>query len=66
MNKTEKLICIVLGAVLAWYIFNETGKAKEAAKANAAAATNVVEKAGAQKGEAASSPLVEEMVCSLF
>ena len=29
MNKTEKLICLVLGAVLAWYIFSEMGKAKE-------------------------------------
>ena len=28
MNKTEKLICLVLGAVLAWYIFSEMGKAK--------------------------------------
>ena len=32
MNKTEKLICLVLGAVLAWYIFSEMGKSKEAAK----------------------------------
>ena len=32
MNKTEKLICLILGAVLAWYIFSEMGKAKEAAK----------------------------------
>ena len=39
MNKTEKLICLVLGAVLAWYIFSEMGKAKEAAKQ---AAENVV------------------------
>ena len=31
MNKTEKLICLVLGAVLAWYIFSEMGKAKEKA-----------------------------------
>ena len=31
MNKTEKLICLVLGAVLAWYIFSEMGKAKERA-----------------------------------
>ncbi len=29
MNKAEKLICLVLGAVLAWYIFIETGKAKK-------------------------------------
>ena len=44
MNKTEKLICLVLGAVLAWYIFSEMGKAKEAAK----------------NGEADSRPLVSE------
>ncbi len=46
MNKTEKIICILLGAVLAWYIFNETGKAKErqkaAAEQAAIAATNAV------------------------
>ena len=36
MNKTEKLICLVLGAVLAWYIFSEMGKAKETAKQAAA------------------------------
>ena len=60
MNKTEKLICLVLGAVLAWYIFSEMGKAKEQARANAVAATNVVETAVAQKGEAASSPLQDK------
>ena len=31
MNKSEKIICLILGAVLIWYIFNETGKAKKAA-----------------------------------
>ena len=35
MNKTEKIICLLLGAVLAWYIFSESGKAKERAKAAA-------------------------------
>ena len=44
MNKTEKIICLILGAILAWYIFNESGKAKEraqaAAEAAAIAATN--------------------------
>ena len=43
MNKTEKLICLVLGAVLAWYIFvempRESQKAADAAKANAATQT---------------------------
>ena len=38
MNKTEKLICLVLGAVLAWYIWSETGKAKERAAATDVAA----------------------------
>ena len=32
MNKTEKIICIILGAVLAWYLFSENAKAKERAK----------------------------------
>ena len=41
MNKTEKLICMVLGAVLAWYIFSEMGKAKEAAKQAAATQTEI-------------------------
>ena len=57
MNKTEKLICLVLGAVLAWYVWSEIGKAKETAKANAATATNVVEAVASQNGEAESSPL---------
>ena len=37
MNKTEKLICVLLGAVLAWYVFvqmpSESQKAADAAKA---------------------------------
>ena len=32
MNKTEKLICLLLGAVLAWYVYSETGKSRERAK----------------------------------
>ena len=31
MNKTEKLICFVLAALLAGYIFMESGKRKDAA-----------------------------------
>lgn len=31
MNKIEKIICLVLGAVLAWYIWSEMGKSKERA-----------------------------------
>ena len=42
MNKTEKLICLVLGAVLAWYIFSEMGKSKEAAKQAASAQMEMV------------------------
>ena len=41
MNKTEKLICLVLGAVLAWYIFSEMGKSKEAAKQAALAQAEI-------------------------
>ncbi len=45
MNKTEKIICLLLGAVLAWYIWAEMGRAKErakyAAEQAAIAATNV-------------------------
>ena len=44
MNKTEKIICILLGAVLVWYLYSENGKAKErekaAAEQAAIAATN--------------------------
>ena len=49
MNKTEKLICLVLGAILAWWIWSEMGRSKErariAAEQAAIAATNEVEKA---------------------
>ena len=45
MNKIEKIICLVLGGVLAWYIFMEMGKAKEQAS---------------QSGESDSRPLVSE------
>ena len=38
MNKVEKLICLVLGAVLAWYVFTEMGNAKKAAGSQAEAA----------------------------
>ena len=31
MNKVEKIICLALGAVLAWYIWAEMGKSKERA-----------------------------------
>ncbi len=52
MNKTEKLICLLLGAVLAWYIWSEMGRSKErakyAAEQAAIAATNVTEIADPQ------------------
>ena len=56
MNKTEKLICLVLGAVLAWYVFSEMGKSKEAAREAAAAQTNVVARVStAESAEATAS-----------
>ena len=51
MNKSEKIICLLLGAVLAWYIWAEMGRAKErakyAAEQAAIAATNEVAAASA-------------------
>ena len=51
MNKTEKLICLLLGVVLAWYVWNEMGRAKERqkylAEQAAIAATNVTAEAAA-------------------
>ena len=59
MNKTEKLICLVLGAVLAWYIFSEMGKSKEAAKqaalAQAEIASNRVDRAAREDSDSSSS-----------
>jgi len=59
MNKTEKIICILLGAVLAWYVWSEMGRAKErakyAAEQAAIAATNVTVEAEAK----AEAPAVE-------
>ena len=56
MNKTEKIICILLGAVLAWYLFIEMPKqsqaAADAAKAQAAAATTQVPAETPSKAEA--------------
>ena len=54
MNKTEKIICILLGAVLAWYIWAEMGRSRERAKLAteqaAIAATNVTVEAVADVG----------------
>lgn len=56
MNKTEKIICLLLGAVLAWFIWAETGRAKEraryAAEQAAIAATNVTVEAVAPQPSA--------------
>ncbi len=37
MNKTEKIVSILLGAVLAWYLFTQGTRVKEAAPASEAA-----------------------------
>ena len=59
MNKTEKLICLVLGAVLAWYIFSEMGKSKEAAKqaalAQAEIASNRVDRVASDSSDSSNS-----------
>ena len=56
MNKTEKLICLLLGVVLAWYVWNEMGRAKERqkylAEQAAIAATNVTAEAAAPQPSA--------------
>ena len=48
MNKSEKIICLLLGAALAWYVWGEFGRAKERAKyaAEHPAADAVVWRAG--------------------
>ena len=56
MNKTETIICILLGAVLAWYIYSEMGKPKEAAKQAALAQTNVVEQVSTTESTEAAVP----------
>ncbi|MGN0832427.1 MAG: YidC/Oxa1 family insertase periplasmic-domain containing protein [Kiritimatiellia bacterium] len=53
MNKAEKIICLVLGAVLAWYIFSETGRVRQDDGGNSAAAAERAAEAGAGNGEAA-------------
>ena len=59
MNKTEKLICLVLAALLAGYIFTESGKRKDAAQAVAAASTNEVQAAAQQSAAAPVAPVAE-------
>ncbi|MBO5642747.1 MAG: membrane protein insertase YidC [Kiritimatiellae bacterium] len=43
MNKTEKIISLILGCILAWYIFSQADKNKKAAQ-EAAKAVEVVQK----------------------
>ena len=62
MNKTEKLICLLLGAVLAWYVFNEMGKAKEAAKQAAIAQMNAEAQVPTTETTEAASPAREDSV----
>ena len=61
MNKTEKIICLLLGAVLAWYVWSEMGRAKErakyAAEQAAIAATNQTQ--AAEAPAAATMPVAE-------
>ena len=47
MNKTEKIICLLLGAALAWYIFTEIPKQKKAAEAAAAESARIAATASA-------------------
>lgn len=55
MNKSEKIICLLLGTILAWYIFNETGKVKERAKQAAEQAVVVSESSLATNAVAATT-----------
>lgn len=67
MNKTEKLICLVLGGVLVWYLFVQSpkeAKAREAA-AQAAAQTQQAQTAAASEAPAAApaaTPAAEQKV----
>ena len=77
MNTTEKIICIILGAVLAWYLISENGKAKERAKAAAeqaeiaatngtavAAETHATPVASANDSEPNAAPVAKPVVPS--
>ena len=74
MNKTEKLICIVLGGVLAWYLFVQQPKEAKAraeyAKANAAAVaaqqTETVEAAGPVEAPVAAQQAVEQVAAPVL
>jgi len=60
MNKTEKIICLLLGAVLAWYIFVEMPKRTQAAADAAKAQT--VQAAGDGGGAAAAQNAAQAAV----
>ena len=53
MNKSEKIICLLLGAILAWYIYSESGK-RSSSQAETQAETLSVEQQDGNDG--ASSP----------
>lgn len=63
MNKTEKIICFILGSVLAWYLFIESpSRSRENASARAEAETNIVEKAVFPSGNTLSPAVVPPVV----
>ena len=69
MNKTEKIICLLLGAVLAWYVWTETGRAKErqkylAEQAAIAATNQVAETAAPASNEPAKAGAAVEAAAS--
>lgn len=64
MNKTEKIICLLLGGVLAWYLFFGGGNKKsenavEAVRAAAAATNAVPASAAVMAADAAPAPAPE-------
>ena len=61
MNKTEKLICLLLGAILAWYIFSGKGAKPAATTATeGGAATNVVAEAAVAESPVAKPAVAAE------
>ena len=61
MNKTEKLICLLLGAILAWYIFSGKGAKPAAATATeGGSATNVVAEAAVTESPVAKPAVAAE------
>ena len=60
MNKTEKLICLVLGGVLAWYLFVQQPKEAKARAEYAKAHAEAVAAQQAQIAESAEPVAAEE------